>query len=124
MTKTTLSGRRVLVVEDEYFIATDIVRGLSQAGAIIVGPVATLSDTMLRIERGGLDFAILNIRLQDGLVFPAADRLRLDCIPFLFLTGYDQNFIPGRFSSVRLCQKPHSNNEIIEFLLDLVNCQF
>jgi hypothetical protein len=38
-----LQGRRVLVVEDEYFIAQDISNALLQVGAEIVGPASTLA---------------------------------------------------------------------------------
>ena len=37
----SLTGRRVLVVEDEYFLADDLSRALAQLGADVLGPVAT-----------------------------------------------------------------------------------
>jgi len=33
-----LAGRRVLLVEDDFFIADDIVRTLKEGGAAVVGP--------------------------------------------------------------------------------------
>ena len=33
-----LTGRRVLVIEDEYFLADDIVQALTALGARVVGP--------------------------------------------------------------------------------------
>ncbi|MBV9461770.1 MAG: response regulator, partial [Bradyrhizobium sp.] len=33
-----LSGRRVLVIEDEYFLADDIMRALTALGARVIGP--------------------------------------------------------------------------------------
>ena len=43
MTDRQLQGAKVLIVEDEYLIADDLARMLSQAGAILVGPVGTVS---------------------------------------------------------------------------------
>ena len=37
-----LTGRRILVVEDEYFIADDIARALTSLGAEVVGPAPDL----------------------------------------------------------------------------------
>jgi two-component SAPR family response regulator len=116
MTNIALSGCRILVVEDRYFIAMDIVCALSQVGARIVGPVATLSDTMSHVENGGFDFAVMNIELRDGVVFPAADRLKERGIPFAFMSGYDRQSIPERFSAIDLCQKPYKNSRLIELL--------
>ena len=39
--KPELGGRRVLVVEDEYYIASDTARALQGAGALILGPFAS-----------------------------------------------------------------------------------
>ncbi|WP_244490516.1 hypothetical protein [Rhizobium sp. Root708] len=36
-----LSGQRVLVVEDDYYLATDTARALKGAGAEVLGPCAT-----------------------------------------------------------------------------------
>ena len=38
-----LTGARVLLVEDEYYIADDLRRTLHAAGATVIGPAPTLS---------------------------------------------------------------------------------
>ena len=42
----SLSGRRVLVVEDEYYLADDIGRALRSAGADVAGPVGEVEDAL------------------------------------------------------------------------------
>ena len=43
---TVLAGRRILVVEDEYFIAQDLQMLLQEIGAEPVGPVPTLQQAL------------------------------------------------------------------------------
>ncbi len=37
-----LAGRRVLLVEDDYFIAVDLKSGFEEGGAQVLGPVASV----------------------------------------------------------------------------------
>ncbi|GEO18335.1 hypothetical protein [Microvirga aerophila] len=41
-----LKGCRVLVVEDEYFIADYLAQRLTAAGAVLLGPVPTLGKVL------------------------------------------------------------------------------
>ena len=46
-----LAGRRILLVEDEYFIAHDMARAFQNNGAEIVGPVANVDDALDLVVR-------------------------------------------------------------------------
>ena len=48
MAHQDLTARRFLIVEDEYFLADEAQRVLSEAGAEVLGPVATLDETIRR----------------------------------------------------------------------------
>jgi hypothetical protein len=50
-TKKELAGMRFLVVEDEPLIALDIVPVLERAGALVAGPVGTVDEALLLIEK-------------------------------------------------------------------------
>lgn len=117
----TLSGHRVLVVENEYFIAMDVLDRLSMAGATIVGPIAELASALCHIAHDGFDAAVFNIRLNDGHVFPAADQLARSRRPFMFLPGYDRQFIPERFSATPLLSKPFDGGALVEVLCELLS---
>ena len=108
MTATdTLQGRRLLVVEDEYFLADDIVRGLKEKGAEVVGPVGTIDDALDLIdETERLDAAVLDLNLRGEMAYPVADALLERGIPFVFTTGYDGASIPPRYKAVTRCEKP------------------
>src|SRR5215467_11445803 len=96
-----LSGRRVLVVEDEYFLADDIERALKALGARVVGPFGELVDATQIVDGDvAIDAAIVDVNLQDEMVFPLARILRARKIPFLFTTGYDRTSIEAEFQDI------------------------
>src|SRR3712207_1291807 len=110
-------GRRVLLVEDEYFIADDMARAFEAGGMEVVGPAASMEDAIQMIEADGpLDGAVLDINLQGEMVFPLADMLVERGIPFVFATGYDRTAIPQRFSGIKRCEKPIEAKKILEAL--------
>jgi CheY-like chemotaxis protein len=99
--RTPLTGRRILVVEDEYFLADDIGRAFRALGAEIAGPVGHLEDALEILNDGGiLDAAVLDVNIRNEMIFPLARQLRARGVPFVFTTGYDKNHcrtgIPGR----------------------------
>jgi DNA-binding response OmpR family regulator len=101
-----LAGLRVLVVEDEAVIATEVEHGLKAAGCLVVGPAASMDGALSLLDRQQVDAALLDINLNGELVFPVADLLVARQVPFVFLTGYDERIIPGRFRSRSVCRKP------------------
>jgi CheY-like chemotaxis protein len=102
-----LSGRRVLVIEDEYFLADDIVRVLTALGARIVGPYGDLDEATDVVDRDvAIDAAIVDINLRNEMVFPLARTLRSRKVPLVFTTGYDRSSIEPEFQDVSLWGKP------------------
>lgn len=110
--KDQLRGRRILVVEDEYFIAVDIKERLEAAGAVVVGPVATIGKALSLMETETLDGAILDLNLGGEMGFRVADALTERAIAFVLATGYRRPDIPPRFAEVALCKKPIDATEI------------
>jgi CheY-like chemotaxis protein len=116
----TLSGRHVLVVEDEYFIADDLVCAFEACGARVLGPVATLQDALALVaETERIDCAVLDINLQGDMVYPLADALARRGVPFVFATGYNGAMIDQRYVGVPRCEKPVSPGAIAKALLVL-----
>jgi hypothetical protein len=81
-----LGGARVLVVEDDYIIATEIELVLTEAGAEVVGPCRTVSEASPLADRR-LSAAVLDVRLQSGTVVAVAPKLTELGVPFVFYTG-------------------------------------
>ena len=115
-----LNGRRVLVVEDDYFLADDLARGFGEAGVDIVGPVPSLAQALNLVEQQRMDMAVLDISLDGDKVYDVADALIGRDVPVLFVTGYDRSDIPSRYAEVPMCQKPVGADEVIAALARIV----
>jgi CheY-like chemotaxis protein len=112
------SGKRVLIVEDEYLIAQDTRRALEKAGAIVIGPASNVDDGLELVRSQKIDAAILDINLDGDMVYPIADLLDEMSIPFVFATGYSPSQIPGKYSGYVLCEKPTELGYIALALFD------
>ncbi|HEY7851991.1 MAG TPA: response regulator [Caulobacteraceae bacterium] len=86
---TQLTGRRVLLVEDEAMIAMLLEDMLSDLGCHVLGPAYGLSQALqLAKEHEVIDVAILDVNLAGQPVFAVADILRDRRVPLIFSTGY------------------------------------
>ncbi|MFQ6755700.1 response regulator [Cereibacter sphaeroides] len=103
--ESLLQGRRLLVVEDEYFVAAALSAELTDLGAVVVGPAASV-ERALALADEALDGAILDINLAGPAVFPVAEALAARRVPFIFVTGYDATAIPQAFAHVTRLEKP------------------
>jgi len=103
----SLKGCRILVVEDEYFLAEDIGRALRELDASIVGPVGDLADGMAVLSNdNAISGAVLDVNVRDEKIFPLARELRARNVPFVFTTGYDSNVLEAEFQRVPRWTKP------------------
>ena len=119
-----LSGRRVLVVEDEYFLAEDIVQILKEMGARIVGPVGELEEATNLVNADvAIDAAVVDVNLRNELAFPLARILRARKVPFVFTTGYDCGSIEQEFQDVQLWEKPLDLAAMARDLVDLIGAR-
>ena len=99
-----LSGRRVLVVEDEPLIAMDIEQALETAGASVV-IAATLDEALRLTEHDGLSAAILDLVLgvSDGGALCARLREASDPLCNLqWVHGYPRR-LPTRSVRAEAC---------------------
>lgn len=101
-----LSGRCVLVIEDEYYIAADIAHALERAGATILGPCRNEIDALAQLAGHHPDAVVLDINLGQGASFKLAEHLNDRRIPFVFVTGYDNGTIPEKFQGFARVTKP------------------
>lgn len=111
------AGCRILIVEDEYLIASGLRRALERAGASVLGPVPTVAEAVaLLAATAGVDGAVLDINLGGEPVFPVADALRARGVPFVFTTGYSAEDVPPPYRGVPRVEKPASPAEILRAL--------
>jgi DNA-binding response OmpR family regulator len=115
-----LTGRKILIVEDEAPIALNLAAAVKQAGGVVVGPVATVAEAHATMADNRLDGALLDIRLRNGTSFPLADILAVLNIPFLFVSGLSSALIPYTHRDRPLFDKPYETDEVIRALEGLI----
>jgi CheY-like chemotaxis protein len=117
----SLNGARILVVEDN-FLAAEVVRDmLESSGCAVIGPVGRIADALRLAEEEALDGAILDINLNGERCFPIALALRQRGVPFVFLTGYDDEaIIPVELRPARRLGKPVFEPQLLAALAEVI----
>jgi CheY-like chemotaxis protein len=85
----TLSGLRVLVVEDSWHVATAIQSLLRSFGAEVAGPVASTADAERLLAEQLPHVAIVDINLRGGeLAYGLIDKLNELAVRVIVVSGY------------------------------------
>ncbi|MFZ2031053.1 MAG: response regulator [Vitreimonas sp.] len=100
-----LIGRSVLLVEDEPLVGLMMRELLSDMGADVVGPFATLPEAFGALARS-FDAALLDVNLGGEAVYPLAEELMRLHVPIIFLTGYESASIDPKFADAPVLTKP------------------
>jgi CheY-like chemotaxis protein len=118
----SLSGLRLLVVEDEAMIALMIEDMLDSFGCVVVDVAGTLAKGLALAdnERLAIDGAILDINLGGEQVYPVAERLRLRGVPFIFCTGYGRAGLAPDFAHVPTLAKPYQPEDLETMLVNVM----
>jgi CheY-like chemotaxis protein len=115
-----LSGKSILVVEDEPLIAFDVMDTLTDAGANAVF-VRDCSAAIHKIDTGKIDAAILDIHLaSDETCEEVCVRLGVEGIPFIFFTAYSDVPILRAWPDVPILKKPALPLDVIPMLAGVV----
>lgn len=110
-----LTGRRVLVVDDDYFMASDTAAALRSAGANVLGPCPSEDPARKLVETASPTAAVVDLNLGGGgPKFEIAYLLKARGIPFVFVTGYDAGVIPPDLASFERLQKPVQLRSIVD----------
>ena len=105
-TERHLNRVRVLVVEDEPFIALDLVHAIEDAGGEAVGPATTVQEALSFIQKNGIRAAILDVDLPDGHIGPVLEALQAS-VPVVVHTGVGlPPNLKSRFPNVPVFFKP------------------
>lgn len=114
-----LMGARILVVEDEYYLAADLSRALEDEGAVVVGPVGSLSEAQASVTAGGFDCAVVDVNLRGIVAHQVAERLGEAGVPFLIATGYDHASLPETLRYAPRVEKPFAAHEVVDRIVNL-----
>jgi CheY-like chemotaxis protein len=117
---SSLTGRRVLVVEDEVLVSWVLEDMLVELGCLVVGPAARIEQAIAMIEAETLDVAVLDVNLNGQKSYPVADALAARGIPFVFSTGYNKDGMPDNYQCFPLMQKPFEQEQLAMHLTKLL----
>jgi DNA-binding NtrC family response regulator len=106
MGKSNLRQARILVLEDDYYLATDLQNALEAAVASVVGPFADAAGAVEALAAEPPDCALVDLNLGQGMCFDVPHELARRVIPFAFVTGYDRTAIPDEFAATARVEKP------------------
>lgn len=116
-----LTGCRVLIVEDEYFLADDMSNALRSLGADIAGPASDIDDALRIVNDGGvIDGAVLDVNIRKQMIYPVARELRVRGVPIVFTSGYDKVVISTEFADVPLWEKPLDHRAMAQGLAGMI----
>jgi CheY-like chemotaxis protein len=108
---------RVLLVEDEYIVASALARGLRVYGAEVVGPAATVANALALIEaHSTLDGALVDINLRGIPAYDVVDALISRRVPTVLTTGYESSVVPPRYRGLVVLQKPFDPRDAMKAL--------
>jgi DNA-binding LytR/AlgR family response regulator len=108
----TLSGRRILVVEDEALIALDLENLL----ATVIGPALSVSQALQAVNENQIDCALLDIKLGDEIADPVAVALAQRAIPTVLVTACDDGHLPPGFESYPRIEKPYKQHQLLKLI--------
>lgn len=117
MQNNSLTTRKVLVLEDEYFLADDLRRAIEERGAEVIGPFSSVDAALGSMDGPRPDCAVLDVNLRGRYSFPLFDQLMERDVPFIIVSGYDREALPRDYRSAPYFIKPFD----IDALLDCVD---
>ena len=109
-----LSGRRVLVVEDEMMILMIIEDMLADLGCESVTAAATVDQALALIDAQVFDAAMLDMNLNGNKSHDVADALAARGVPFVFSTGYSALDMRDDYRDRPVLKKPFPYEELVE----------
>jgi CheY-like chemotaxis protein len=96
---------RILVVEDENWVAMELAWLVQEAGYTVLGPERTVAEARKTLGKTKVDLALLDVALRGETVFPLSRMLEGLDIPFIFVTGNPAS-LPAEYSRRPLVPKP------------------
>lgn len=110
------ANSRLLLVEDELVVGAFMQDLLEGIGYRTTEPIGRLADAILAANNERFDAAILDMNLNGEIVYPLADLLTQQRVPFVFVTGYAARGVDPRFGAIPVLQKPVMEAELARTL--------
>lgn len=106
---------RILILEDDPFIAWDLQAIVEGEGHEVVGVCDSLVEARRRMAEA-FDFALLDIDVVGGKSFEVASHLNERKIPFAFVSASERSELPPDLRNARFIPKPYHESAIVRTL--------
>lgn len=109
-----LAGLSILIVEDEYFVASDCAKVLREQGARVLGPVPDMVRARAALFGATADCVLLDVNLKGEMAFDLARELMAGGVAIVFTTSYDTSLLPASLRRAPCLQKPVEIRDLVQ----------
>ena len=113
-------GFRLLLVEDELMVGLFMQDLLRTIGYQSTDPIGRLSEAIAAATNERFKGAVLDMNLNGEIIYPLAELLTEQSVPFVFVTGYAPRSVDPRFTAVPILQKPILQEDLADILKDIL----
>lgn len=121
MSAGVLSGRSVLVVEDEPILLILMEDMLARLGAARVYSAMRVEEAVRQAKECQVDLAVMDVNLAGQTSYEAAAILQRRGVPLMFLTGYGRALHDARWRDTATLSKPVEINSFVRALQRLLD---
>jgi ActR/RegA family two-component response regulator len=112
-------AKRILILEDEFYLAEDCAQEVVRHGMQVIGPVYNAEHALKALARNGPDGAIIDLNLKGRLALDVVQALKVRGVPFVVFTGYSKLAFPEPLAETVVVEKPMSATHVV---LKLMEC--
>ena len=116
-----MSGRQILVVEDDMLIRLTLEDMLAELGCESVSTAGTVEQAIGLIDTHKFDAATLDVNLAGMSSYSVADALAVHNVPFAFSTGYGADFLRDGYQDRPILKKPFAFEDLARILARLLS---
>ena len=111
-----LSGRSILVIEDEMLILMMIEDMLADLGCESIAVASKIGQAITLIDDQVFDAAMLDLNLNGMESYPIADALTARDVPYFFSTGYSLTNVKDGYRDQDVLKKPFTFDQLSNML--------
>ena len=112
-----LSGKRVMIVEDEFLVAMELESELMDQGCVVIGPAGRAAPALALLEDQAPDAVLLDLNLDGETPTALAEALRRRHVPFIVVSGYgSRHQEPPILRDAPRLQKPVRRRDLVAAL--------
>lgn len=117
-----LSNKKILIVEDNVFLAIDLAQAVEALNGKVIGPVASVEDALALIKISEVSAAIVDCQLVDRDIVPVVIALVDRGVPLVIQTGTEiPPTIAETYPSLPVLRKPVCPDAVLRTLARVID---